>query len=103
MGQPALLYLVPGTLGTTMCLALRRGEFPALWEGSPCVKSNAVRSMERCKFCPGGHLLQPRPATVGTCDGCKQRVQDGDPVMVCHICNWYLCTSCCPQDMELHS
>mmetsp|Transcript_88582 Transcript_88582/g.286834 ORF Transcript_88582/g.286834 Transcript_88582/m.286834 type:complete len:575 (-) Transcript_88582:58-1782(-) len=36
MGQPALLYLVPGTLGTTVVLALRRGELGALWEGRPC-------------------------------------------------------------------
>jgi signal peptide peptidase-like protein 2B len=33
MGQPALLYLVPGTLGTTLCLALGRGELGCLWEG----------------------------------------------------------------------
>jgi len=31
-GQPALLYLVPGTLGTTSVLALVRGHFPALWD-----------------------------------------------------------------------
>ena len=30
-GQPALLYLVPGTLGTTSLLALARGQFSALW------------------------------------------------------------------------
>jgi len=36
MGQPALLYLVPGTLGTTLLLGLRRGELPSLWNGTPC-------------------------------------------------------------------
>jgi len=36
MGQPALLYLVPGTLGTTVVVACCRGEFGALWEGRPC-------------------------------------------------------------------
>ena len=30
-GQPALLYLVPGTLGTVSALALCRGRFAALW------------------------------------------------------------------------
>jgi len=35
MGQPALLYLVPGTLGTTLVLAKKRGELPSLWEGTP--------------------------------------------------------------------
>ena len=33
--QPALLYLVvPGTLGTTLCLGLIRGELGSLWTGS---------------------------------------------------------------------
>jgi len=36
MGQPALLYLVPGTLGTTVVLSCCRGEFEDLWEGRPC-------------------------------------------------------------------
>merc|ERR1712137_667672 len=35
MGQPALLYLVPGTLGTTLVLALCRGELQDLWDGRP--------------------------------------------------------------------
>jgi len=36
MGQPALLYLVPGTLGTTVVLSCCRGELGDLWEGRPC-------------------------------------------------------------------
>jgi len=35
-GQPALLYLVPGTLGTTVVLACCRGELEDLWEGRAC-------------------------------------------------------------------
>merc|ERR1712151_1218938 len=35
MGQPALLYLVPGTLGTTLTLGCIRGEMNNLWEGKP--------------------------------------------------------------------
>jgi len=35
LGQPALLYLVPGTLGTGFVAALLRGELPQLWEGAP--------------------------------------------------------------------
>lgn len=31
-GQPALLYLVPSTLGTTLALAAARGELAALWD-----------------------------------------------------------------------
>jgi len=33
LAQPALLYLVPGTLGTTVALAACRGELGLLWEG----------------------------------------------------------------------
>jgi len=35
MGQPALLYLVPGTLGTTVVLARCKGELGDLWDGRP--------------------------------------------------------------------
>lgn len=34
-GQPALLYLVPGTLGGTLLLAWSRGDLRSLWEGPP--------------------------------------------------------------------
>ena len=34
MGQPALLYLVPCTLGTTLLLAFRRGNFREMWKGT---------------------------------------------------------------------
>jgi len=35
LGQPALLYLVPGTLGTGLVVGLLRGELPQLWQGVP--------------------------------------------------------------------
>ncbi|KAL1546837.1 Signal peptide peptidase-like 3 [Salvia divinorum] len=31
-GQPALLYLVPCTLGTCVLLGLKRGELDLLWD-----------------------------------------------------------------------
>ncbi len=31
-GQPALLYLVPGVLGSVLVNAFRQGEFKQLWE-----------------------------------------------------------------------
>ncbi|CAE8597905.1 unnamed protein product [Polarella glacialis] len=37
MGQPALLYLVPCTLGLTLALAFRRGEVGLLWDGKPAL------------------------------------------------------------------
>lgn len=33
-GQPALLFLVPGTLLPTVCIAVRKGELGALWSAS---------------------------------------------------------------------
>lgn len=40
-GQPALLYLVPGTLGTTLVLAWRRGDVKNLLNGTPVLEQNA--------------------------------------------------------------
>lgn len=50
MGQPALLYLVPCTLGTTLVLASRRGEVSLLWIGKPANRESAV-SMEDVAQC----------------------------------------------------
>jgi len=44
MGQPALLYLVPGTLGTTLVIALWRAEFSCLWEGVPARSSGVQQA-----------------------------------------------------------
>jgi len=35
LGQPALLYLVPGTLGTGLAVGFLRGELSQLWQGVP--------------------------------------------------------------------
>lgn len=32
-GQPALLYLIPCTLGTVMLLSWCRGDLPTMWQG----------------------------------------------------------------------
>jgi len=42
MGQPALLYLVPGTLGTTLVIAACRGEVHLLWDGIPAKDESSV-------------------------------------------------------------
>jgi signal peptide peptidase-like protein 2B len=44
IGQPALLYLVPGTLGTGLVVGLLRGELPQLWEGVPIKSSSSSSS-----------------------------------------------------------
>jgi signal peptide peptidase-like protein 2B len=43
LGQPALLYLVPGTLGTGVVVSAIRGELWHLWEGVPIKSSDAGR------------------------------------------------------------
>jgi len=41
-GQPALLYLVPSTLGTALALAFKRGEFTSLWNSAYSTHKQAV-------------------------------------------------------------
>mmetsp|Transcript_75232 Transcript_75232/g.243544 ORF Transcript_75232/g.243544 Transcript_75232/m.243544 type:complete len:533 (+) Transcript_75232:3-1601(+) len=43
-GQPALLYLVPGTLGSTLCRSWCRGEWSKLWHGLPESDAGAVKA-----------------------------------------------------------
>lgn len=40
-------------------------------------------------------------AGAGTCDGCKQAVCNGERVMDCRKCNWYLCERCHPQERDI--
>jgi len=99
IGQPALLYLVPGTLGTTLVLAWRRGELHDLWEGRPsALPAGALPAVAMCNYCPGGHQLKPAVAEAGACDGCRRAVVAGEQVMDCRACNWYLCAQCRPLD-----
>jgi len=44
--------------------------------------------------CPAGHSLQAGCPGAGICDGCRGKVQDGEQVMDCRRCNFYLCKSC---------
>lgn len=57
-GQPALLYLVPCTLGTTLALAALRREFSVLWAGADdCVKdhdSGTDEAVDHRTFDEGG-------------------------------------------------
>lgn len=49
MAQPALLYLVPGTLGTTIFLAHCRGELLSVWNGN-----SGTRASGRLQFLGSG-------------------------------------------------
>jgi len=42
MGQPALLYLVPCTLLTSLAVALWRKELPLFWTGSGFVVNTSL-------------------------------------------------------------
>lgn len=46
--------------------------------------------------CAAGHSLAPRPAAAGACDACARSVRQGEMVMDCKSCNYYLCTRCSP-------
>ena len=39
LGQPALLYLVPCTLGLFLAYARREGSLPLLWRGPPALEA----------------------------------------------------------------
>ncbi|KAK4740700.1 hypothetical protein SAY87_024288 [Trapa incisa] len=44
--QPALLYLVPSTLGPVMVVSWRRNEFADLWEGTPPSLNDKARPVD---------------------------------------------------------
>ena len=47
--------------------------------------------------CPKDHpLTWYRSQNGGTCDGCKQPNNQGEAVMFCRPCNYYLCCDCTP-------
>mmetsp|Transcript_10058 Transcript_10058/g.22217 ORF Transcript_10058/g.22217 Transcript_10058/m.22217 type:complete len:586 (-) Transcript_10058:25-1782(-) len=50
--------------------------------------------------CPRGHPLKQWSARQGWCDQCGKKVHQGEEVMDCRICNWYLCTKCRPLDPQ---
>merc|ERR1719188_1483493 len=99
-GQPALLYLVPSTLGATIMVAVARRELTPLWNGTPCLGPDATRPGARCRYCPSGHELKAAQAEAGRCDGCRKAVSEGEAVMDCRTCNWYLCAVCRPGDAQ---
>jgi len=51
-------------------------------------------------LCPNRHELTLWTARAGRCDGCHGFVADGDQVMDCRACNWYLCSDCRPNSSE---
>uniref|UniRef100_A0A671S6T1 Signal peptide peptidase-like 2B n=1 Tax=Sinocyclocheilus anshuiensis TaxID=1608454 RepID=A0A671S6T1_9TELE len=60
MGQPALLYLVPCTLLTSLAVALWRKELPLFWTGSGFVPPPIVMEQINCTQTPGPSTDEPR-------------------------------------------
>uniref|UniRef100_A0A671MAH2 Signal peptide peptidase-like 2B n=1 Tax=Sinocyclocheilus anshuiensis TaxID=1608454 RepID=A0A671MAH2_9TELE len=60
MGQPALLYLVPCTLLTSLAVALWRKELPLFWTGSGFVPSPIVMEQINCTQTPGLPTDEPQ-------------------------------------------
>jgi len=58
-----------------------------------------LRTADRLSRCLEGHMLHPWAARAGLCDGCGRRVLDGERVMDCRKCNWYLCEACHSRDV----
>jgi len=65
--------------------------------GSDGASSGGGSSGLRISHCPQGHLLKSWTAIQGWCDKCGRKVFKGEKVMDCRQCNWYVCSSCCPQ------
>jgi len=51
------------------------------------------------KRCPQGHELAPWTAKRGSCDVCSAVVSEGERVMDCRLCNYYVCNACYPQEL----
>jgi len=51
-------------------------------------------------LCPKNHVLKQCKASFGRCDGCNARAHEGDNMMGCSQCNYYLCDLCRPQQAD---
>jgi len=54
------------------------------------------KMLKEVSHCPAAHLLRPWEARAGCCDGCSRKVMQGEHVMDCRQCNWYVCSTCRP-------
>jgi len=65
----------------------------------PCCSATATMQTRRVlsmDHCPAGHELTLWTARAGQCDGCKRFVLQGEQIMDCRACNYYLCRDCRP-------
>ena len=64
-GQPALLYLVPGVVGSQFIRAVLCGELPAIWEGTRLPQPPENLSNVMCDGCRRGLFLDEKVYTDG--------------------------------------
>lgn len=64
-GQPALLYLVPGTLGTTLAMGTLRGQLGALWSCDFEAWADEEYAAERRRRAAAAEEEQMREAEAG--------------------------------------
>ncbi|XP_056334530.1 signal peptide peptidase-like 2 [Danio aesculapii] len=78
MGQPALLYLVPCTLLTSLAVALWRKELPLFWTGSGFVPPPIVMEQINCTQTPGPSTDEPpsnpEPAASESTNQCEDPI-----------------------------
>lgn len=80
-GQPALLYLVPGVVGSQLVRSALRGELSDVWEGSPLPQPPANMSPIVCDGCRAALLLDETvysdtAKNVDFCASCYGRLQE---------------------------
>lgn len=83
MAQPALLYLSPSTVGTTLVLAWRRGELRGLWFGLNPDQLKAYQASQKAAAAAAGSPAAPSgdersPAEAEAADIGETEV-DSDP------------------------
>ncbi|TYZ69366.1 hypothetical protein PybrP1_001356 [[Pythium] brassicae (nom. inval.)] len=79
MGQPALMYLVPTTLGTVVALAWKNGDLKAMWTGVG-LAGDSRESDDELEVGDAGYNVVPRVApgsSGGASSNSSQVVNDG--------------------------
>ncbi|KAF4322846.1 hypothetical protein JM18_000661 [Phytophthora kernoviae] len=65
MGQPALMYLVPTTLGTLIFVSKRNGDFRTMWAGAGVDQDDTLRMKKRSSDDPDYSAEAPAEILIG--------------------------------------
>ncbi|KAI9993470.1 hypothetical protein PInf_015553 [Phytophthora infestans] len=80
MGQPALMYLVPTTLGSLVIASKRNGDFRAMWIGAGVDEEDVERSSDGPGYRTVGSEEPPTGITVESLDRGDDNSRGGDHV-----------------------